>query len=270
VAMLAGVSADYYTRLEQGRERHPSDQVLGALARVLQLDHEATDHLYELVRPRTGRRAATGQADRVSPRVLRLMDRWDDAVAFVTNRWFDVVAKNQVAVGHLGALDCSDNLLRLTFLNPMARDFYVDWEEQAWSKVAHVRAAMGADPDDPALLELVDELSRRSKDFRRMWARHDVRAKTNEVLRLNHPIVGEMILWQESFAVNSAPGQILFVSQAEPGSRSEQALATLRAHASDGGRPNGRAGIQEFDHVDLLRQSRMRSALGHRSPVREA
>ncbi|GAA4595044.1 helix-turn-helix transcriptional regulator [Planotetraspora phitsanulokensis] len=244
LAALAGVSADYYARLEQGRERHPSDQVLGALARVLQLDHEATDHLFDLVRPRVARPAASGSTDRVSPSVLRLMERWSDAVAFVTNRWFDVLARNEVAAAHLGALEYTDNLLRLTFLNPMAREFYLDWEEQAWSKVAHVRAAAGADPDDPALLELVEELSQRSADFRRMWARHDVRAKTSEVLRLNHPIVGEVTLFQESFTVNSAPGQILFVAQAEPGSRSERAmaaLAALGAHGSGAGHPQARS-----------------------------
>ncbi|GAA4558381.1 helix-turn-helix transcriptional regulator [Planotetraspora kaengkrachanensis] len=254
VATLAGVSADYYTRLEQGRERHPSDQVLGALARVLQLDHEATDHLFELVRPRVGRPTTSEWTDRVSPSVQRLMERWDDMVTFVTNRWYDVLAMNHVAAAHLGALEHSDNLLRLTFLNPSAREFYLDWEEQAWSKVAHVRAAAGTEPDDPALLELVEELSRRSEDFRRMWARHDVRAKTNEVLHLNHPIVGEVVLFQESFTVNSAPGQFLFVAQAEPGSRSERALAALAAlgdPSSGAGRPNARRAGRPGGSSDL-------------------
>jgi transcriptional regulator with XRE-family HTH domain len=228
VAMLAGVSIDYYIQLEQGRERTPSNQVLAALARALQLDPETAEHLYELGRPRVGKRASARRGDSVSPHVIRLMERWDHAVAFVTNRCFDVLAKNSVAFAHFDAVDYSDNLLRLTFLNARAREFYLDWEQQAWSKVAHLRAVAGADPDDQFILELVEELSRGSEEFRRMWARHDVRAKTNEVIRLHHPVVGDLTLWQESFAINSVPGQILFVAQAEPGSQTERALVALR------------------------------------------
>jgi hypothetical protein len=136
-----------------------------------------------------------------------------------------------------------DNLLRFTFLNPAAHEFYPDWEDEALAKVADLRAAAGAGHDDPAVLELVEELSQASEDFRRMWARHDVRAKADEPKPLRHPIVGDLILWHETLAIASAPDLRIFVSSAEPGSPSERALAELArlAPAAHKGRPVHRA-----------------------------
>jgi transcriptional regulator with XRE-family HTH domain len=227
VAMLAGVSTDYYVRLEQGRERRPSDQVLGALARVLRLDADATDYLYELARPRSWPRRPVSEREQVSPGLLRLMRSWSYTPAFVNGRWLDVLARNPLAgVLHEG-LEYADNLLRLTFLNSGAREFYPDWEQVAHNRVAQLRAAAGADLDDPDLASLVEELSLKSADFRQLWARHDVSGVTREVRYLHHRKVGVLELTCEMFGVASAPGQHLAIFHAEPGSPSERALIRL-------------------------------------------
>ncbi|MFD0734796.1 helix-turn-helix domain-containing protein [Planotetraspora mira] len=231
VAMLAGVSTDYYVRLEQGRDRHPSEHVLDALASVLRLDLEASAHLFELARPRN-KPIASEQADRVNPDVLRLIDRCDHAAAFVVNRWWDVLAANPLTSAFYAGMDGSDNLIRLTFLNPAAREFYRDWEQEARAKVAHLRAVAGAH-DDPSLVALVEELSRASEEFRRIWARHDVQAKTSPSIRFRHRVVGEMTLHYQVFDITGDPGQKLIVGQAAPGSPSERALAKLRTLIDD-------------------------------------
>ncbi|MDP9846936.1 helix-turn-helix transcriptional regulator [Streptosporangium lutulentum] len=227
VAMLADVSTDYYIRLEQGRERHPSERVLCALVRVLDLGPDAAAHLYELAHPRTRPRRAVDEAERVGPDLLRLMRGWAYTPAFVCNRWMDVLATNMLADALFSGLEHGDNLVRAVFLDSAARTFYRDWEKVARSKVAHLRAATGADLDHPYLTELVDELSGESDDFRRMWARHDVVGKTHEAKRLHHHEVGDLTLTCELFNVGSAPGQQLHVFQAEPASPSEHALALL-------------------------------------------
>jgi transcriptional regulator with XRE-family HTH domain len=227
VAMLAEVSTDYYIRLEQGRERHPSARVLGALVRVLDLGPDAAAHLYELAHPRPWPRETTGGTEQVSPDLLRLMRSWSSTPAFVCDRWMDVLASNALATALFSGLEHGDNLVRAVFLDPAARTFYRDWEKVARSKVAHLRAAAGSDLDDPYLIELVDELSLASEDFRQLWARHDVVGKTHEAKRLCHHEVGDLTLTCELFNVSSAPGQQLNIFQAEPASPSERALALL-------------------------------------------
>jgi transcriptional regulator with XRE-family HTH domain len=128
--MLAGVSTDYYVRLEQGRERNPSDQVLDALARVLQLEPAAAEHLHDLVCSRALKHKQLGQVDQVSPQVLQLLEGLEHAVAFVVNHRFDVLAKNPLAIAHFAGLEHGDNLMRLTFLSPDGREFYRNWEIQ--------------------------------------------------------------------------------------------------------------------------------------------
>jgi transcriptional regulator with XRE-family HTH domain len=230
VALLAGVSLDYYTRLEQGRERRPSDQVIESLARVFHLDAEATEHLHQLARPRARSRGAEGGGDQVNAYVRRLMDRWDHVPACVCNRRTDVLVHNTLSAALVEGLEYTDNFLRMIFLSSAASGLlWVDWEREARSMVAHLRAALGADHEDPFLLELVEELLGESEDFRRMWARHDVGVIRSDIVRLRHPLVGELALWHESFSVDNAPGQRLFTLQAEPGSPSEEALAKLSA-----------------------------------------
>ncbi len=227
VALLAGVSTDYYIRLEQGRERRPSDQVLHALAQVLQLDDEASAHLYRLAHPSSYDLQASRPSDEVGANILRLIGRWDDVVAFVVNHRLDVLSRNVAATALYGAMEHRENLLRLVFLNPDSRAFYRNWEEDAISKVAHARAVASLGHRDRATHELVGELSLKSEDFRSMWARHDVRVEARQNIYLHHPEVGDVILLHETLSVDSAPGLRVFTGQTEPGSSSEAAIANL-------------------------------------------
>jgi transcriptional regulator with XRE-family HTH domain len=228
--MLAGVSVDYYTRLEQGRERHPSDQVLRALARALWFDLDATEHLYELARRQPRKRRTDDRVNEVSPTVLRFVEGCDHVPALVVNGRFDVLARNPLADALYEGLEPGDNLIRLAFLAPEAREFYLDWEQHSLVKVAHLRAAAGADLGDPALVELIEELGSASEDFRRMWDRHEVRAATSARLRLRHRDVGDLCLSYEMFTVESSRPQQIIVYGVEPGSPSATALAQLGTH----------------------------------------
>ncbi|WP_328603599.1 helix-turn-helix transcriptional regulator [Amycolatopsis sp. NBC_00345] len=227
VALLAGVSTDYYVRLEQGRERNPSAQVVDALARALQLDDDAVTHLHELARPGPARRRRTGQRERVSRQLAQLMDAWPQTPALVLGRCLTVLAGNPLGKALFGGHPHSDDLVRLVFLDAEAREFYPDWESVAANTVGGLRSAAGLDPDDPLLIETVGELSVKSPEFRQLWARHDIRQKTNGTKRFHHRLVGDLTLHYESLTVNSAAGQQLVVYQADPGSPSEEALALL-------------------------------------------
>ncbi|MER5540278.1 helix-turn-helix transcriptional regulator [Streptomyces mirabilis] len=227
VATLAGVSTDYYMRLEQGRERHPSQQVLEAVARALRLDDEAVAHLYRVATPTARRTRRAPRVERVAPHLRRLLDTWSDTPAFVLGHALDVLARNRLAGALYAGFTHCDNLLRMTFLDPAAHHFYRDWDRAAESSVATLRRAAGIDPEDPRLRELVGELSMKSADFRVLWARHDVRGKTREAKLFHHAQVGDLELHYEAFTVNSAPTQQLIVYQAEPGSTSADALALL-------------------------------------------
>jgi hypothetical protein len=223
-----------FIRLEQGRERRPSDQVLGALARVLRLDADATDYLYELARPRSWPRRPVSQREQVSPGLLQLMRSWDHAPAFVIGRRLDVLATNRLTDALYKGMTHQDNCLRTIFLSPQAKDFYADWEKAAYSKTAQLRIAVGANPDDPDLSPLIEELSTHSEEFRRLWARHDVRTRSNEVKQLRHRDVGELTLSWEALTVSGASGQQLIVMAVQPDSPSAYALAALgRAVARD-------------------------------------
>ncbi|TDD67399.1 XRE family transcriptional regulator [Jiangella aurantiaca] len=232
VAMLAGVSADYYVRLEQGRDKHPSEPVIESLARVLGLDDDAVAHLRELARPATRRRRPHPRPERVSPGAARLIQSWAFTPALVVGRYLDVLAANPLAAALNSCQRPGANQVRSFFLDPVARDVYPDWEALAADTVASLRAAAGADLDDPRLTELVGELSLKSEVFRRLWARHDVRAKLAGTKRFRHPMVGELTLEYETLAVTSAPGQLVIAYHAEPGSPSEQALALLSSTIS--------------------------------------
>ncbi|MFC7384119.1 helix-turn-helix domain-containing protein [Sphaerisporangium rhizosphaerae] len=226
VAMLAGVSSDYYTRLEQGRELRPSAQVLQALARALELCPEATEYLYRLAHPQECGRRQLGGDEEISPHMLRFLEGCDHVVAFVVNRRMDYLARNRRAAALYRGMDIADNVLRLIFLCPAAREFYVDWEQEARAFTAHLRAASDAGRD-PLVRELVEELSAASDDFRHIWARHDVRVRTKMPIRYRHRDVGEMTLQYETLRVGSAPGQFIVIGQAEPGSPSARAYASL-------------------------------------------
>lgn len=231
VALLAGVSTDYYTRLEQGRERHPSEQVLGAVARALHLDEPAATHLFRLAQP--AQRAATAPVSTVSPELSRLMDHFLDLPACVVGPALDFLAANPSGRQLFSDFARMDNQLRMLFLDPVGRRFYLDWERAARGMVSNLRAQAAPYPHDPRIAQVVGELSLRSPAFAGLWARYDVRPCTSDDKPLWHSQVGEMYLHYESFTVASAPGQRLLVYSAEPGTPSADALVLLRTLADD-------------------------------------
>lgn len=231
VATTAGMSVDYYVRLEQGRERHPSAQVLDALAHVLLLDEDARLHLYRLAglspRPFSG-----APRERVDPELLRLLDMWPDNPAIVLGRAYDVLAGNRLAYALFEGFAQGPNLLAKVFLDPHARSFYPDWELAAANTVAGFRLLHGAAPHDPRIREVLEAVLAASPDFVRLWERHDVRRKQAMTKRFRHPAVGELNLRMNAFDVKSAPGQELIVYHAEPGSPSADALRLLGSLAA--------------------------------------
>jgi transcriptional regulator with XRE-family HTH domain len=242
LAMLAGVSADYYVRLEQGRDQHPSAQVCDALARALQLDDDATAHLHELAQPAPRRRRRPpARAERVRPGLQRLLGQLGDTPAFVLGRRMDVLAANPMAMALSRSCRPGTNMVRAVFLDAGVQELYADLDRVQADTVATLRASVGPDLDDPQLTELVGELSLKSEPFRRLWARHDVRDKTDGDKRYVHPLVGELELRYESFTVNGADGQLLVAYHAEPGSASARALALLASMVADDARDSAGA-----------------------------
>ncbi|MEW1649079.1 helix-turn-helix transcriptional regulator [Streptomyces sp. NPDC091219] len=226
VAMLAGISADYYLRLERGRDRNPSMQVIEALAEVLHLDADSTDHLIELARPAPRRRPSRPRSERVPEGIVMLLDTFT-VPAFVQNRYTDVLAANDVAVALSPHMAPGVNRLRALFTDPVARELHMDWEQGTAGIVAQLQAASSSDTDDPRLAELIGELSLKSERFRTLWARHDVRRWESATTGLMHPQVGELHLRREKLAVPGPEGLLLVVHHAEPGTPPAQALALL-------------------------------------------
>jgi len=230
LAALAGVSVDYYTRLEQGRQLNVSDSVLDAVARALQLDEVERTYLFDLTRARPKKPRRRSQ--RVRPGVLRLLESLDDrSPAFVLGRGMDVLATNRLAralITDFNVLPARErNMARFMFLDESARSLYVDWAAVAMDGVGILRLAAGRYPDDPRLTELVGELAMKSPEFRRWWADHHVREKTHGMKRYHHPVVGELTVSYESITFPDDPDQTMCVYTAEPGSASESALRLL-------------------------------------------
>ena len=224
---MAGMSVDYYVRLEQGRERSPSTQVLDAIARVLQLDDDARLHLFRVagLAPLPYREPAV--AEHVDPELLRLMDMWPENPAIVLGKAYDVLAGNQLAYALFDGFRHGPNLLMKVFLDPARRTFYPDWDLAASNTVAGFRVLHGAAPHDPRIQEVVEIVRSQSPEFATMWERHDARSKRLESKRFHHPEVGDLTLRMNAFDVKSAPGQELIVYHAEPGSASADALRLL-------------------------------------------
>ncbi|VXC08825.1 helix-turn-helix transcriptional regulator [Arthrobacter sp. 8AJ] len=238
VAMLAGLSIDYYIRLERGNLSGASDSVLEALGRALQLDDAETAHLFDLARaataaPRVRRKRSPLT---VRPSVQRVIDAITTAPAWVRNDRGDVLASNEL--GRALYLEMmSDpvtppNSARFTFLNPKAREFFADWERAADDIVAVLRSTAGKNPYDKDLSDLIGELSTRSEEFRIRWARHDVKYHRTGRKRLHHPIVGDLDLTYEALELPADPGLRINVYTAEPGSPSEDALKVLSSWAA--------------------------------------
>lgn len=223
---MAGVSVDYYTRLEQGRERHPSVQVLDTLSGALRLDDDARLHLFRIAGliPRTGLGTDT---ERVSPELLRLMEMWPDNPAIVLGRAYDVLAGNRLAYALFEGFQYGPNLLAKLFLDPNARTFYLDWPDAAANTVAGFRVLHGVGPDDPRVTEVLQTLLARSPEFTELWGQHDARGKRLESKRFRHSDVGDLTLHMHAFDVKAARGQELIVYHAEPGSASADALTLL-------------------------------------------
>ncbi|MFJ4466039.1 helix-turn-helix domain-containing protein [Streptomyces sp. NPDC089424] len=224
VALLAGISADYYLRLEQGRDRNPSAQVLQALARVLRLDDAGTAHLLGLAQPS---RPVARPPETVPAGILQLIGGWPRHPAYVQNRFTDVLAANPLATALSPNYAPGVNLLRAVFLDPAERALRRDWEELTEEGVAVLRTHVGPDVDDPRLQHLVGELSVRSERFRRLWGRHDVRPHRGRVSRLRHPQVGDLDLHSDKLVLDGEDALILVVFHAEPGGRSAELLDIL-------------------------------------------
>jgi transcriptional regulator with XRE-family HTH domain len=239
VAQLAGLSTDYYTRLEKGNLRGASDSVLEAIARALQLDDAEHAHLFDLARAaRDGAREPRRRprAQQVRPSIQHLLDSMTTSIACVTNGRLDVVALNAlgraVYTSMLDAPARPANLARFCFLDPGSREFYPDWESIADATVAILRTEAGRDPYNRTLTDLVGELATRSDAFRSRWAAHDVRLHLTGAKRFKHPVVGDLELVFNTMALPADPGLTLAVYTAEPGSPTEEKLALLASWAA--------------------------------------
>jgi transcriptional regulator with XRE-family HTH domain len=237
VALLAGVSVDYYTRLERGDLSGASDSVLDALARALQLDDAETAHLFDLSRasnssPRT--RAPRKGAEALRPSLQRLLDAITEAPAIIRNNYFDYVATNRLGRALYAPVftEPVPNSARFAFLDAEAPGFYDDWDRVTKDLVATLRGEAGRNPYDKRLSDLVGELSTRSERFRGLWAAHNVRFHRTGVKKLHHPIVGDIELVYEAFELPADPGLSLSTYTAVPGTPSEDALKMLASWAA--------------------------------------
>jgi len=243
VASLAGVSVEYYKRLERGNATGASDQVLEALADALRLDDAERAHLFDLARaasPIAPRQRSRPVQQRVRPPVRRILDSIT-APATLSNMRCDYLAANQLGRALYAPLFDSreqpPNSARFTFLDPAAQEFFLDWEKVAKDLVAALRSVAGHNPYDRGLTDLVGELSTRSEPFRTWWAAHNVRYHQTGTKRLHHPVVGDLELSYEAMELSADAGLRLAIFTAEPGSRSEDTLNLLASWAATPGQP---------------------------------
>jgi transcriptional regulator with XRE-family HTH domain len=239
VALLAGVSIDYYTRLERGRASGASDSVLEGIARALHLDEAERAHLFDLARaaapaaPRAPRRPGTQQ---VRPSVRRILDSMTSSPAYVRNARLDMLAANRLGAALFAPVLDSPaqpaNSARFLFLDPAAPAFYPDWERQAQDVVAMLRTEAGRNPHDKGLTNLIGELSTRSENFRTWWAAHNVRFHRTGIKRFHHPVVGDLTLTFEALDLAADTGLRISAYTAEPGTPADDALKLLATWAA--------------------------------------
>lgn len=239
VATLAGVSVDYYNRMERGNLAGASAGVLEAVAGALRLDEAERAHLFDLSRASqeqaTGRRRGPARRT-VRPSVEWMVEAMTGAAAFVVNGRQDILAANHLGRAFFAPLfesPAPPNVARFTYLDPRAKDFHADWNRAAKECVAALRSQVGREPFDRDLSDLVGELSTRSEEFAALWAAHDVRLHRKAEKRFNHPLVGDLTLSYERLEVSADPGLEVFAYVAEPGSRSAEAFALLASWAAE-------------------------------------
>jgi len=238
VALLAGISSEYYTRLERGNATGISESVIDGIAHALQLDEAERTHLLDLLRTagttRPPRRRPAPQ--RVRSTVQRVLDSMSGTPAFVLNGRLDILTANDLGLALFSPIYADPvrppNNARFVFLDPHATEFFRDWDKIANDVVAMLRAEAGRDPYDRQLSDLVGELSTRSEQFRVRWAAHNVRIHTSGVKLIHHPVVGDLDLPFESFPLPGEPSQSLLTYTAEPGSPSQDALNLLASWAA--------------------------------------
>lgn len=226
VAMLAGISNEYYLRLEQGRYRHPSTQVLEAVARVLRLDDESVQYLLGLAAEKSGAARRRPRREAVPAGVQKFVAALP-MPAFVEGRYLDVLAANDLATAISPRLTVGGNRLRDVFLDPDERGLFMDWDGATDGIVASFRQSVGTETEDPRAVELVGQLSLASPRFRRLWGRHDIGGRRGAVVRLDHPIVGELHLNREKLIVGEAQNLTIAVYHADVGTEDAEKLALL-------------------------------------------
>jgi transcriptional regulator with XRE-family HTH domain len=241
LAMLAGISAPYYARLEQGQSRNASREVLDAIATALRLDEPERAHLHELARePKRGRAAPRPRPERTTPATGALLAALEGTPAIVMGRRSDVLAWNTqghaLFAGHLdrgspAEPDCRPNMAKLVFLDAHTRELYADWPAKAKAVVGNLRLTAGRYPEDPLLAGLVGELIIRSPEFATMWADHRILACGVADYEMHHPTVGTLTVTQQTLQSPQESGPAVVIATAAPGSPSATALALL-AHAS--------------------------------------
>jgi transcriptional regulator with XRE-family HTH domain len=240
VATLAGVSVDYYNRMERGNLAGVSEGVLKAVAGALRLDEAERAHLFDLAR--ASKDQASGRRSRPAKRTVRpsiewMIDAMTGAAAFVVNSRQDILAANHLGRAFYAPLFESDapaNMARFTYLDPRAKDFFADWNRTAKECVAALRTQAGRYPFDRDLSDLVGELSTQCGEFAVLWATHDVRLHRQAEKHFNHPVVGDLTLRYDRLAVAGDPGLEIFAYMAEPGSRSAEAFNFLASCPADG------------------------------------
>jgi transcriptional regulator with XRE-family HTH domain len=239
VAMLAGLSIEYLTRLERGNASGVSDSVLDALARALQLDEAETSHLFDLARAArssSSRQPRSQAQSRVRPSVQRILDSMTTTPAFVRNGRLDILAINPLGQAlYAPVFDTPGrpaNLARFCFLDTRAGELYPNWDDAADTSVNLLRTEAGRDPHNKALTNLVGELATRSDAFRTRWARHDVRLHRTGLKHFTHPVVGELALAFDAMELPADPGLTLTAYSAEPGTPAEEKLRLLASWAA--------------------------------------
>jgi transcriptional regulator with XRE-family HTH domain len=263
VALLAGMSTEYYVRLERGNGTGVSEAVLNGISRALRLDEAEHAHLYDLVRAANqgvepARRRGPSRPQQVRPNVQQLIDTMRDVPVFVQNGRLDAVATNRLGAALFSEMFLMPqrpaNAARFTFLDARAQTFYRDWAGNARQIVALLRAEAGRAPHDRILTDLVGELATRSDPFRTLWASHDVRLHRTGSKNVHHPVVGDLDLTFEAMDLTSEPGLQLLAFSAAPGSPSHdglQLLATWAATAQpDSTRTDAPAALHAADTAD--------------------